>query len=176
MSVFKRPVHELFGHVRLACWLFLTNSVAAIHVVPGPMRMAILRLAGLDVRTDSIRGGCHFRSPHVLLAPDVFINVGCFFEGSGQITIGSSTLLGPEVMILTSNHDAKADGTFTEVPSYEPVTIGSSCWIGARSVVLPGVTITERVIVAAGSVVTRSLMEPGVYGGGPARRVGGGNQ
>ncbi len=53
----------------------------------------------------------------------------------------------------------------------EPVTIGDRCWIGARAVVLAGVTICDDAVVAAGSVVTRSIDEPGMYAGIAARRV-----
>ena len=60
----------------------------------------------------------------------------------------------------------------SKVPRGRPVKIGDRAWIGARAMILPGVTIGDDVVIGAGSVVARDCLEPGVYVGSPARKVG----
>lgn len=89
-------------------------------------------------------------------------------------TIGSRVMMGPEVMIFTSNHRT----TRLDVPMLEqgmtedmPVTIGDDVWIGARAILLPGITIHSGSIVGAGAVVTKDVPCGSVVAGNPARVV-----
>jgi acetyltransferase-like isoleucine patch superfamily enzyme len=75
-----------------------------------------------------------------------------------------------QALFVTSTHDLLDTGRYGAARG-EPVRIGNRCWIGARAVVLAGVTICDDVVVAAGSVVTRSIDQPGIYAGVPARLV-----
>lgn len=84
------------------------------------------------------------------------------------ITIGDDVILAPNVHILA--HDASLKN-FLGVNKLGRVTIGSRVFVGANSVVLPGVNIGDDVIVGAGSVVSRSLPGGGVYAGNPAKLV-----
>ena len=131
--------------------------------------MLLLRLAGIDMRSSSMVGGSRFTRPNVSIGRWTYINEGAFFEAKERITVGEHTLFGPNVSILTSNHRLNHDGS-PEPGSYAlPVSIGSHSLIGANATVCPGVTIGDRVIVAAGAIVSRDLREPGTYGGVPAR-------
>jgi hypothetical protein len=156
--------------VKHGLWRILPNRIAATHIVPGSIRMVLLRVAGLDMRSASMRGGTLFTSRRVCIDRGVFINEGCFFEAKGLITIRSGTLLGPRVTILTSGHDV-ISGKPTAESYARPVTIGRDCWIGANVTICPGVTLADRVTVGAGAVVTKDL-DAGVYGGVPAKRLG----
>ncbi|MGF1747117.1 acyltransferase [Vibrio cionasavignyae] len=91
----------------------------------------------------------------------------------GKIVIGNDVMIAPQVIILTGGHEY-SDKTLLlrEQPSViKPVSIGNDSWIGARVTILPGVNIGERVIVAAGSVVTCDLESNGVYAGVPAKKI-----
>ena len=92
----------------------------------------------------------------------------------GGLEIGSYTRFGQEVLVLTSNHNYKSDKLlpFDDVDFKQPVSIGESCWIGARSVICPGVKIDEGVVVAAGSVVVKSVPKCAIVGGNPAKIIG----
>jgi acetyltransferase-like isoleucine patch superfamily enzyme len=100
-----------------------------------------------------------------------YVNGGCWFEGTGKIEVGENCLFGPEVLILTSTHALGPDGEIARAPKSRPVTIGDGSWIGARAMVLPGVTIGAGAVIAAGAVVTEDCEPGGVYGGTPARRI-----
>ncbi len=91
----------------------------------------------------------------------------------GDIVIGNDVMIAPEVLMLTGGHEyGDPKLLLIELPSVvKPITIGNDCWIGARVIILPGVTVAERVIIAAGSVVTKDLIESGIYGGNPARKI-----
>ena len=101
-----------------------------------------------------------------------FMHFGCYFSnvGGGRITIGSGTVIAPNVGIVTTNHDP-ADPRQHKPP--RDVHIGESCWLGMNSVILPGVTLGPRTVVAAGAVVTKSFPAGHcVLMGVPARAAG----
>jgi len=88
--------------------------------------------------------------------------------------IGSKVMIAPEVLIFTTNHRTSS----TEIPmidqGYEPtapVAIGDDVWIGARAIILPGVTVGSGSIVGAGAVVSRDVPERAIVVGNPARIV-----
>lgn len=97
----------------------------------------------------------------------------CYIVAMDEVKIGSDVMIAPEVMILTGNHDFEDPNLLLRLQKTltKPVSIGNDCWVGARAVILPGVSICDRVIVAAGAVVTKSIVEPGIYGGNPARKI-----
>ncbi|MCU8205253.1 acyltransferase [Vibrio vulnificus] len=90
-----------------------------------------------------------------------------------DIKIGNDVMIGPEVMILTGGHDYKNRALLLREQKIltAPVSIGNDCWIGSRVIILPGVSICDRVIVGAGSVVSKSIQEPGIYAGNPAKKI-----
>lgn len=97
-----------------------------------------------------------------------FISPGCYFQTlGGEIHIGSNTFIGPNVGIITANHDLN---NIQSHASGLDVKIGSNCWIGMNSVILPGVCLGDNTIVAAGSVVNSSFKEGYVLvAGSPAK-------
>ncbi|WP_165759897.1 acyltransferase [Falsiruegeria litorea] len=91
---------------------------------------------------------------------------GCYIQGIGKITIGDYTQIGPNVTMISANH---APHDLREhIPSH--VNIGAYCWLGAGSVILPGVTLGDFTIVGAGAIVTSSVPDGySVLAGNPAR-------
>lgn len=99
----------------------------------------------------------------------VFVNSGCRFQDQGGITIGDEALIGHNVVIATLNHSLDPSRRATTEPA--PVRIGARVWVGANATVLPGVTIGEGSIVAAGAVVTKDVPPRTVVTGVPARPI-----
>ncbi len=98
------------------------------------------------------------------------INFGCLLDGRKfGITTGSDVSIGPEASILTLGHDPQSPG-FADRGG--DVVIGNRVWIGYRAIILPGVTIGEGAVVAAGAVVTRDVEAYTIVAGSPARKVG----
>jgi acetyltransferase-like isoleucine patch superfamily enzyme len=97
--------------------------------------------------------------------------VGC----SGFISIGKNVLIGPRVSMHAENHRfLDADIPIKEQGVVlEPIVIEDDCWIGSDVILLGGVTIGHGAVVAAGSVVTKSIAPREVVAGVPARVIGG---
>ncbi len=104
---------------------------------------------------------------NIRLGDNVFINSGCCFQDQGGIFIGDNALIGHQVVIATLNHatDPSRRGDMIAAP----VHIGNNVWIGAHATILPGVTVGDGAIVAAGAVVTKDVPPKSVVGGVPAR-------
>lgn len=99
----------------------------------------------------------------------VFINSGCRFQDQGGLTVGDFTLIGHNVVIATVNHSTKPSENRMNV--YAPVRLGNHVWIGSNAVILPGVTVGDWAVVAAGAVVTRDVPAYAVVGGVPAKVI-----
>lgn len=106
---------------------------------------------------------------NISIGKDVFINSGCHFQDQGGITIGDGSLIGHNVVLATINHDLLPGQKRKN--HYAPITIGSNVWIGSNAVILPGITIGEWAVVAAGAVVTKDVPPYTVVGGTPAKII-----
>lgn len=98
---------------------------------------------------------------------NVFINSGCRFQDQGGITIGDGSLIGHNVVLATINHDydPKNRGTMF----LKPIVLETNSWIGSNTTILPGITIGENSVVAAGSVVTKDVSANTIVAGNPAK-------
>lgn len=93
---------------------------------------------------------------------------GCYIQGKGGIEIGDYTQIGPNVVIVSTNHDIYDSRKHIKAA----VTIGKYCWLGAGSKIMPGVTLGDFTIVGAGGVVTKSFPEGFcIIGGVPAKKI-----
>jgi maltose O-acetyltransferase len=115
--------------------------------------------------------GCRFLNGRkISLGPRTVINFGCLLDGRiYPVTTGSDVSIGPEASILTLGHEPQSPD-FADRGG--PVTIGDRAWIGYRAMVLPGVTIGEGAVVAAGAVVTRDVPPYTIVAGNPAAEIG----
>ena len=128
------------------------------------------RLEATDMRV-----GDHFRvvSGHrrtlicgwgkVTFGDRCFVNAGTILFSVLEVTIGDDVALANEVYVLDSN----SHGTEGRDPYDAPVRIGDGTWVGARAVILPGVTIGKRVVVGAGAVVSKDVPDDCVVAGNP---------
>lgn len=98
---------------------------------------------------------------------NVFVNFGCTFLDQGGITLEDGVFIGPGVKILTEAHPEQPEIRHTLLT--RPVIIRRKAWIGAGDIILPGVTVGENAIIAAGAVVTKDVSDNTVVAGVPAR-------
>lgn len=104
---------------------------------------------------------------NIKIGKNVFINSGCRFQDQGGITIGDGSLVGHNVVLATINHDYNPDNRGTMY--LKPIVLEKNSWIGSHATVLPGVTIGENSIVAAGSVVNKDVLANTIVAGNPAK-------
>lgn len=100
---------------------------------------------------------------------DVFINFGCTFLDQGGITLEDGVFIGPEAKIVTEGHPEQPELRHTL--QVKPVVIRRKAWIGAGAIILPGVTVGENAIVAAGAVVTKDVPDNTIVAGVPAKTL-----
>lgn len=92
----------------------------------------------------------------------------------GAIQIGGDVMMGPDVLIITQNHrfdQLDLPMRHQGFSPSEPVIIGNDVWIGARAIILPGVTVGNGAVIGAGAVVTKGVPEYAIVGGNPARLI-----
>ena len=104
----------------------------------------------------------------VMLDEHVFINCNCVMLDAGYIRIGKHTKVGPNCQFYTPQHPMDYVERREPKETGYPITIGEDCWLGGSVVVCPGVTIGNRCIIAAGSVVTRDIPDDSLATGCPA--------
>jgi acetyltransferase-like isoleucine patch superfamily enzyme len=106
---------------------------------------------------------------HTTIGKNVFINHGCSFLDLGGITIEDNVLIGPQVKLVTENHPV--DPSNRKSLDLKSIHIGKNVWLGAGAIILPGVTVGENSIVAAGAVVTKDVPSNTIVGGVPAKVI-----
>jgi acetyltransferase-like isoleucine patch superfamily enzyme len=106
---------------------------------------------------------------HTRIGNNVFVNHGCSFLDLGGITIEDDVLIGPQVKLVTENHPV--DPSNRNSLDLKSIVVKKNAWIGAGAVILPGVTIGENSIVAAGAVVTQDVPSNTIVGGVPAKHI-----
>jgi maltose O-acetyltransferase len=105
---------------------------------------------------------------NVTIGAETFLNLNCVLLDSAEIRIGRNTMLGPGVQLLTPFHPlparervvagaTRAPDRAPYVTRAAPISIGDECWIGAGTLVMPGVTIGDGVTIGAGSIVTHDV-------------------
>lgn len=105
---------------------------------------------------------------NISIGSNVFINQGCHFMDMGGITIGNDVLIGPKVNLVSAGHPLSPSERRNGIVA-KPIDIGNNVWIGAAATILPGVTIGDNAVIAAGAVVSRNIAPDTVAAGVPAR-------
>lgn len=149
----------------------ITMEMNSSYHTPEELREIMERLIGKQV-DDTFRLFPPFYTDfgkNIKIGKNVFINSGCHFQDQGGITIGNDVLIGHNVVIATINHDLAPSQNRKN--HYAPITISNNVWIGSNATILPGVTIGEWAVVAAGAVVTKNVEPYTVVGGNPAKLI-----
>ena len=107
----------------------------------------------------------------MLLGEQVFFNFNCVVLDVAYVKIGSRTQMGPNVQIYTATHPINHKERATGLESGDAITIGDDVWIGGSAIICPGVTIGDRTVIGAGSVVTRDIPSDVFAAGNPCRVI-----
>ncbi|MDO3645111.1 DapH/DapD/GlmU-related protein [Mucilaginibacter sp. L3T2-6] len=105
----------------------------------------------------------------IRMGKGVFINHACSFLDMGGITLEEDVLIGPKANLITENHPL--DPADRRSLICKPILIKRKAWIGAGATILPGVTVGENAVVAAGAVVSKDVPDNTVVGGVPAKVI-----
>lgn len=105
----------------------------------------------------------------IAIGKNVFINHACSFLDMGGITIEDEVLIGPKVNLITENHPIDSNDRRALIT--KTILIKRRAWIGAGVTILPGVTVGENSIIAAGAVVSKDVPDNVIVGGIPAKII-----
>lgn len=110
---------------------------------------------------------------NIRLGANVFINFNCTILDTCLVTIGSRTVIGPNVSFFSGTHPLDpVVRNGTQGPEYgKEIHVGEDCWIGGNAIVLPGIRIGNGAAIGAGSVVTKDVPPFHVAAGNPARVI-----
>lgn len=106
---------------------------------------------------------------NINIGKNVFVNHACTFMDRGGITLEDNVLIGPKVNLITTNHPLHPSERRATIS--HPIVINRNAWIGAAATIMPGVTIGENSVVAAGAVVTKNVPDNTIVGGVPAKII-----
>lgn len=150
--------------------VFISLKLLAQFPSQGFRKFVLRHLFGADIAPSAILyGGFEIRSPRKLkIGENTVIGHRATLDARGGLTIGKNVNLSSEVMIWTAQHDYR-DPMFGT--GFEPVIIGDYVWLGPRCIILPGVTVGEGAVVAAGAVVTKNVEPYTLVGGVPAQKI-----
>ncbi len=112
---------------------------------------------------------------NIYLGKNSHINQFCciWASANSRIILGDNLLMGPGAKMFSSNHRTDLGIPMNLQPWEErDILVGNDVWIGANAVILAGVAVGDRAIVAAGAVVTRDVPPNTIVGGVPARIIG----
>jgi maltose O-acetyltransferase len=151
-------------------WLRSLNAI--------PNEEAEQRFSTLQTLLGHIGSGTQIKSPfacdygtHISIGKNGFVNYGCVFLDCNLISIGEDAQIGPGVHIYTAFHPINAEVRRSGLEAARPVTIGHNVWLGGSCIICPGVTIGDKTVIGAGSVVVRDVPANCVAVGNPCRIV-----
>ena len=108
---------------------------------------------------------------NIHVGENFYANFNCVILDVAEVRFGDNCLLAPQVGIYTATHPLSPGLRNSGLETGEPVTIGDNCWIGGHATINPGVTLGDNVVVASGTVVTKSFGDNVVIGGNPAKVI-----
>jgi len=108
---------------------------------------------------------------NIIIGDKVFFNFNCVILDVMHVTIGNNVLVGPAVQIYTAMHPMNWEERASGFEFAKPVIIGSDVWIGGGAIICPGVTVGNRAVIGAGSVVTKNIPDDVFAAGNPCKMV-----
>lgn len=159
------------GFIRQTLWYFVNALLVRASWNPFMgIKIALLKLFGAKIGKGLVlKNNVCIKFPWKLIVGDnVWIGEYAWIDNLDKVTIGNNVCISQGALLLTGNHD------YTQT-SFDyrnaPIVIEDGAWVGAKSVVCPGVTMKSHAILTVGSISTKSLEAYGIYQGNPAKKI-----
>lgn len=108
---------------------------------------------------------------NIKIGENFYSNYNCIILDCAKVTIGNNVFLAPNVGIYTAGHPVHYELRNAEFEYAFPITIGDNVWIGANTVINPGVTIGDNCVIGSGSVVTKNIPMNSIAAGNPCKVI-----
>ena len=113
---------------------------------------------------------CDYGS-NIFVGERVFFNFNCVVLDVAKVTIGNRTLFGPNVQIYTATHPIDYELRASGLENGKPINVGEDVWIGGGAIICPGVSIGDRTVIGAGSVITKDIPADVFAAGNPCKII-----
>lgn len=156
--------------LKLGLW-HLTNSIFfKSKLIPfSSILVGILKLYGAKIGKEvRIKPGFQVKFPWRLVIEDKAWIAECLIENLDNVTIGTNCCISQQALLITGNHNYKSERFDLIV---KPIILKEGSWVGAGSIVCPGVTLESHAVLTAGSVATENLEAFSIYQGNPAKKI-----
>lgn len=156
------------GKLKIFLWFFINAFIFKSSYIPFfKLKTALLRLFGAKIgKNVLIMPSVNIRYPWKLkIGNNSWIGEEAWIMNLADVTISNNVCVSQGAMLLTGNHDY-SDPAFPQVN--KPVILEEGVWIGAKSVVCPGVKCKSHSILSAGSTTSKDLEAFSIYRGNPA--------
>ena len=153
-------------HVKRIIWYGI-NAVV-FPLLPKVLRLLLLRLFGAKLRKPEIARTVKIFAPWNLVMSNGCIGPRVELYNKEKIELGTGVVLSQDSYLCTASHDISDDRMKLVL---KPISIGDNVWVSSHAIILPGITIGEGAVVAAGAVVTKDVEPFTVVGGNPAKFI-----
>ncbi|WP_066221430.1 WcaF family extracellular polysaccharide biosynthesis acetyltransferase [Formosa haliotis] len=171
LSTYNNSWYQPGGKLKRLCWYFINVLFFINPLNPSSgLKVFLLRLFGSEIGTGVVvKPGVNIKHPWLLTIGDfTWIGEKVWIDNLAKVSIGSHVCVSQEAMLLCGNHNYKKS-TFDLI--VEEIHIEDGAWVGAKSVVCPGVTIGTHAILTVNSVATKNMDSYVVYQGNPAESI-----
>lgn len=159
------------GFLKQTLWYFVNALLVRSSWNPFMgIKITLLKAFGAKIGKGLvIKNNVCIKFPWKLTIGDyVWLGENCWIDNLDEVTIGNHVCISQGALLLTGNHDY----TLTSFDYRNaPIIIEEGAWIGAKTVVCPGVTVHSHAILTVGSIITKDMEEYGIYQGNPAKFI-----
>ena len=171
LSKFNNDWYQPGGTIKRTCWFYINAIFFQTNLFPfSGLKVYLLRLFGAKVgKGVFIKPAINIKYPWFLEIGDyVWIGENVWIDNLTQVTIGNNVCISQGAMLLTGNHNYKLQSFDLMVGN---IILEDGVWIGAKSVVCPGITCATHSILSVGSIATKNLESFGIFQGNPAIKI-----
>lgn len=169
LSTFNNKWYNAGSFIKRFIWHVFSNSFINSYLpVPMIFKTIILKLFGATIGTGFvIKPSVNIKYPWLLnIGNNVWLGEKVWIDNFVMVNIEDNVCISQDAMLLTGNHDYTLS-TFDLI--VKEIHIEQGAWIGAKTVVCPGVTVKQNAVLTVGSIATTVLESNGIYQGNPAK-------
>ena len=171
LSTYNNSWYQPGSRLKRLAWYYVNEFFFKSSLLPiSGIKVILLRLFGAKIGTDVIiKPNVNIKYPWMLsIENQCWIGEAVWIDNLENVTIESNVCLSQGAFLLCGNHDYKSKSFDLIV---KPIVLKQGAWIGAKSIVGPGVTVFEHAILSVGSTASSDLEAYGIYRGNPAQKV-----
>lgn len=168
LSNYKNDWYQPGSKIKMLAWYFFSRIFINTSIpYPYALKCTIIRIFGGTIGQQVVfKQNVTIKYPWFLrIGDNSWIGENVWIDNLAPVTIGKNCCLSQGAMLLTGNHDFSKT-TFDLI--IQPINLADGAWVGAQSVVCPGVNLCSHALLAVGSVATKTLDEYSIYQGNPA--------